>query len=868
MQPDSFYTRSVEAVIPNFIFGTWFIYVKTNARETGTSFIYEGALNNNNLGQAQLQVFLTPTPKLTVQSLNVPVNNASTTQPVGINWTITNEGFTDNIEKNKGHIITMSTCQTPCPPGSPRGSLCAAPSVIKDSIVSGSSYWIDRVYLSTDPGSLNVSNAVLLSEVKHGVENSGLNVDAPPPFTSFVSCPAIVNGHVNVDNVIQPRSVFPKSLNFTIPANLSPGTYYVYVYTNPTKTVFEYPGTPEIRRSILPIVVQRPDVTVPAISVPGAVTGGQPVTISYQVLNNGPGAVFNHIRHDRIYISNAATFDGTAQLIGTNSFTEDLPVGTSIPKTFTYNMPPATNGMKYFYVITNFDSSFKETNYVNNLSAAAATLVSAAVPADFVVSSVQAADSVFTVYPDRIIYRVTNGGSGPATGTWTDSVFISCNPVFNPANSYFIGRRTQSRTVPASGIYLDTLPLAMKYAFEINACFPEGMFSNAYFYVKANADSGAYEGTAVNNNVGGSGNRVLVNPLVDHVVTTVNGPANATVGSPFPINWRLKNAGYNPGSAQLYNSWYEAIYFSTDSVADQNDIIAAQFLKYLRLNRNQDTGFSTSLLTPNMPTGGYYAYVYNNNTNSIRGEKVLSNNVNFIRNPAGAAQKIQVFQPPLSDLVDTIVSAPTSVAIGQPITVVYKITNRGTGVTFPGSNFQNQLLLSADFLALPNSGDRLLSQRNRVGALPPGGFYYDTVTAFIPASTIPGNYVLISQANSNNVVMESNLNNNLGFSLINVFAPPVTDITVSGMVMPDTAILGYTIDTAKWVVTNISGQQARGRNKDGIYLSAGNLFDSSAVLLGLKDKDILMQPLQSDTVRMAPMVTGVPVWLRVAIMFL
>ena len=90
-------------MIPNFIFGTWFFYVKANAKVTG--FVYEGALNNNNINRAQIQVYLTPTPKLTVNTLTVPVTTASTTQPIGVNWNIKNEGFTDNIEKNKGHYF-------------------------------------------------------------------------------------------------------------------------------------------------------------------------------------------------------------------------------------------------------------------------------------------------------------------------------------------------------------------------------------------------------------------------------------------------------------------------------------------------------------------------------------------------------------------------------------------------------------------------------------------------------------------------------------------------------------------------------------------------------------------------------------------
>ena len=853
--PDSFYTKNLQVVIPNYIFGTWFIYVKANAHvdANNPSLLYEGALSNNNINRGQLQMYLTPTPKLTVSNLTVPVTAASTTQPVGVNWKIKNEGFRDNIEKNRGHFITMSTCIVPCGPGSPPNSVCTSPSVVRDSIVFGSSYWIDRVYLSTDSSGLNLANAILVKETNHGVLNSGLYTD---PVPSYVNCPALVTGNVNVNNVIQPGSEFPKAEGFIIPANLQPGSYYVYVYANPTKTVFEYPGTAQIKRSTLPIAVQRPDATVPAISVPSNSNGGQAITINYSVLNNGPGAVFNHQRKDRFYISNFSNFDGSAQLIGTQTFTEDLPVGNAVPHTFTYNMPPATTGAKYFYVETNYDSLFRETNSANNRSISAATSVTAAIPSDLIVASVIPADSVFTIFSSKLKYTVVNNGSGTTAGTWTDSLFISCSPSFNPATSYYIGKLSQSRTIPSAGNYTDSININLKYGYEINSCFPELMHSTAYFYVKVNADTGTYEGTNINNNIGGSGSKVLVNPLVDHIVTNVSAPDTTTVGSAYPVSWRVKNIGYNPNN-NYYYSWADAIYFSTDSLASANDIVAGQYLKYIRLNRNQDSADSKSPYTPNMPAGDYYVYVHNNRNDGIPAEKILTNNVNFIRNGAGAAKKIHVIQPALADLRDTIISAPASVASGQPITIVYKINNAGTGTTFPGSAWQNEIKLSDDFFANPNDGDRLLATRYRTGALLPGQFYYDTATVTIPLNTLPGNYVLIGEANSNKTIVESNSNNNLGFSLIEVYKPPVTDLIVGNITKPDTVMLGYTMDTAKWVVTNLSGEQARGYTKDGIYLSAGNLFDSTAVLIGIKDKNILMQPLQKDTLSMAPLVTGV-----------
>lgn len=852
--PDSTVTKSIPVVIPNYIFGTWFIYVKTNARVTAP-FVYEGALNNNNLNQVQVQIYLTPTPKLTVSTLTLPVTTASTTQPVGANWNIKNEGFRDNIEKNKGHILGFGSCVVSCTNGC-QNCICTAVSIDSDSLVFGSSYWIDRVYLSTDSTGLNTATARLVIETNHGTQNSGLLSDAPLPRLDYISCPAIPT-NPNIGNVIQPGSDFPKASSFVIPPDMQPGNYFVYVYTNPTKTVFEYPGTPQIKRSALPISISRPDVTVPAISVPANVSGGQQFTINYDVLNNGPGAVFNHLRRDRIYVSNFSSFDGSAQLIDTKTYTQSLPVGTAVPQSVTYAFPPATTGAKYFYVLTNYDSAFRETNSLNNLSVAAMTTVSAAQPADLVVSNIQMPDTTFTIFTRSLTYTVTNNGTGTTAGTWTDSVYFSCSPTFNVATNNYMAKKVQTRAIPPGGSYTDTITFTIpKMSYELNSCFPQTAQQTAYFFIKTNAGLTIYEGSGTNNNVTGTGSRPFTNPLVDHIVTTVSAPDTTTVGFAYPVNWQVKNIGYNPNN-NSYGSWVDAIYFSVDSIADATDVLAGDYLKYPRLNRGQELPDSKSPYTPVLLTGNYYVYVKTNNRNGIAAEKVLTNNVNFIRNEMGAAKKVYVIRPALADLTDTIVAAPASVAIGQPITVVYKVTNNGPGTTYPGNNLQNTVRLSDDFFANPNDGDRLLATRNRAGVLTPGQFYYDTVTVTIPNSTIPGNYVIICKANSNNVIVESNTNNNLGYSLLNVFAPPITDLTVAGVMRPDTVMLGYTMDTAKWVITNASGETARGSTSDGIYLSAGNLFDSTAVLLGVKSKNINMAPLQSDTVRLAPLVTGV-----------
>ncbi|MEP6675975.1 MAG: CARDB domain-containing protein, partial [Ferruginibacter sp.] len=861
LQADSFYTRNMQIVIPNYIFGAFYIYVVTNSGDL----LYEGSLNNNNVGRSQLQVFLTPTPHLTVSSLDVPVSTASVSQPIGVNWNISNTGFNDNIEKNKGHyFVQTGTCFIPPPPcilpDNCSNCFCPPPPPptpgisIGDSVSFGSSYWIDKVYLSTDPAGLNVANARLVSQADQGIINAGLYVD--DNFNTTYPCQVIGTNpsvhDVNTGNVIKPGSNHPKSVGFTIPVDLTEGNYYVYVLTNSTKTVYEYPGTIETRRSALPISIVRPDATVSNLTVPANAVGGQSLAINYSILNIGQGGVYNVTRRDRIYVSSSAVFDVSAQLVGTNSFTENLPVGTAVQHTFNYAFPVATSGQRYFYVHTNYDSSFRETNMNNNISAAAPTSVVPATANDLVVSSIQLSDTVYSSYTSHFKYTVSNNGAGHTAGTWKDSIFISCSSTYNPGTSYFVAERSHSEFVANGGSYSDSFDVNMPYSFIINNCFPQTTFNTAYFYIKTNADNIVYEGSNGNNNVTASGSRVLLNPLEDLIVTAVTGADSATVGRPYNLGWTGKNIGYYPGL--YYAGWYDAPYFSPDSTLNGNAVQVGYYPEYSQLLTNQSYTESKTLTTPNLPTGDYYVFVKTNNYGTINSE-IAGNNTNLIRNGAGVAKKIHVVQPLLPDLTDSILAIPSLVATGQPLTLVHRISNKGVGVTYP-INWTNDVWLSADFIP-GNANDVLLSSKTHSGALQVNQSYDDTVSAIIALNIVPGNYVLISRVNATGNVFESNNNNNLAFRYVTVYSPAPSDLVVANITKPDTVFLGYTLDTAKWVVSNTSTNAATGVSSDGIYLSKSSVLDSTAILLGIKTKMINMAPLGKDTISLQPLVNNV-----------
>lgn len=833
---DSFYTTNLQVVVPNFIYGSYFIHVFTNANKT----LYEGAAANNNINHNVIQVFLTPTPQLTINSLTVPFTTASITQPIGINWNVFNAGFNDNIEKNKGHYFV-------------RGGLCAGELHYIDSIGHGGSYWGDKVYLSTDGSGLNLNNAILLGAYASGNLLGGL---LSPDEKRDLPCPSYINsgGGINIGNVLRPSSNHPGNLTVALPSRLAQGNYYVYVYANQEKTVFEFPDTPSIRRSALPITVLRPDLVVTNVTVPATATGAQPISIAYNIQNNGPGAVFNANRNDRIYVSTSPTFNASAVLIGTHAYNASLPLNTPVPNAVTYTFPPGTSGTRYIFVQTNSDSLFAENNYNNNVSAAASINLSAAVPADLRITQLQFPDSVFTQRNNFIKYRIENNGAAEANGQWIDSLFISCQPVFDRSTSYFVADRKQTRTLAAGANVTDSFNLGIqRFGFEFNNCFPKVNTNQAYFYVKTNSNNAIYEGANTANNVTGSGSKLLVNTFVDHIVTTITAADTATVSRKYRVNFTIKNIGYKQNRNNPF--WTDGLYFSTDSVFNNNAVLATNFNANTQLEKNTSYSESLEAIAPNIPTGDYYVMLYTNNNGSLFEELDRSNNINFIRNASGAAKKIHVIQPLLADFVDSIITAPTVAAVGQPFTFVHRVRNKGAGVNFPAT-FSNTSWLSNDFIP-GNAGDIRLSAVNKTISLNPGQFYNDTISALIPIDMAQGNYVLISHADAGNVVFEPVDSNNIAYSYVSIYRPAPADLIVQQVSVPDSVYLGYALDTATWTIANTSANNATGISADGIYLSKSGVLDSTAVLLGVKNKTLNMAPLSTDTIQLQPLVNDV-----------
>jgi subtilase family serine protease len=603
--------------------------------------------------------------------------------------------------------------------------------------------------------------------------------------------------------------------------------------------------------------VNRPDLDISTLTVPANAMGNQEITINYTVKNIGSGSVFSALRRDVLFVSNNPVFDASATYLKDNSLLTTMAPNAESKHSFTHTFPAGTNGMHYFHLIVNYDSTFRETNYANNRKNPGVNIITAT-PADISISNIQLPDTLKAYKNNRIRYTITNNGPATANGTWNDSIYISCSPTYSQYTAYFVQARQQNRNLPTGASVTDSFNLTPQASYIYNVCFGINDESDIYVFVKANANNGVFEGGFTNNNLAGSGLKRLNNTHVDHIVTHVSGPTTTIVGRNYPVHWKVFNQGQMPteGFASLrYNGWSDGIYFSPDSVWNNNAVFANFKNIFTRLENGTEYEEQLPVTVPKIPTGNYYIHVKTDFNGSISGELIKTNNTNIIRSEDGKARTIFVEQLPLPDLVSTIGNAPVTMATSQPVKVNYRVKNEGPGVAFPTS-WTDNVWLSTDLI--PNNGnDILLSSKTRSGGLNAGAEYIDSITATIPQNVATGNYIIIVHTDAPNGVIETSEQNNLSFSPITIFTPESTDLIVYNVAHPDTAWLGYPIADVQWQVQNVSAFAANGISTDGIYLSKTGNMDETAVLQEVLNKNVSLLPLGSQSFQLAPAATGV-----------
>lgn len=278
--------------------------------------------------------------------------------------------------------------------------------------VTNASTWDDAVYLSADP-TLGGATDILL-------------------------------GRVQRTNPLGPGASYTRKQSFEIPAGLT-GDFYIIVETDERNRVFEpsavnnnvtIAGTPT---AFAP--APAPDLVVENVDAPDAAFSGRVIRPSWTLKNDGTASVQQAI-YQSVYLSADRLLDSSDTLIGTQLDVVSLAPGQTVEFDYTANrgLPVGVTGS--FYVLVRTDATDRvyegEPGELNNVGFDDDVLtIDLAPPVDLVAGVVNLPADASAGQIATISYTVSNAGPNAAIGPWTDTLYISSDPVWDVGDKRF-----------------------------------------------------------------------------------------------------------------------------------------------------------------------------------------------------------------------------------------------------------------------------------------------------------------------------------------------------------------------------------------------------------------------------------------------
>jgi uncharacterized repeat protein (TIGR01451 family) len=516
------------------------------------------------------------------------------------------------------------------------------------------------------------------------------------------------------------------ALSTTLPS----ATYYIGVIADDANRIYE---SVETNNALLgtPVVI-RPaaDLIVMYVSGPTNVCTGNNVNFEAIIMNQGtdPAGAFQ----TAIYLSSDTNIT-TADLRLINRPLSALAPGQTNSLLFSVGIPLTMAPGTYFVgAIADYAAAFPESDETNN--AAVGNLIEVAIGPEFVMSEVTGPSTGAQGSSITITNVVSHVGCGDAPAA---SVGLYLSP---DANITTADTRIGTRGVPAM--------LAGTTSTGYTTVTLSATLASGVYYLGAIADyaNGVIEVNDTNNHL--TTMTITIEPGIDLVADSVQGPAGAATGTSINVTNLIRNAG----TAGL-GTFTAGIFVSTDgTIAASNDVrIGTATINGLAAG--QSTTNVASVVVPNTVSAGtYYLGIIADDAGAFPESNEANNSV--------AGNLITITPGP--DLIITGVSGLTSARVGATITVTSIVQNIGIGQV--NTAFRVGIYISPDSQITTN--DTLLNFRN-VNTLGVGQTNSAGLSLQIPSTLGAGTYYIGAYADYQVRVEETDESNNtfLGYTL-------------------------------------------------------------------------------------------------------
>ncbi|HLH54565.1 MAG TPA: CARDB domain-containing protein [Verrucomicrobiae bacterium] len=490
-----------------------------------------------------------------------------------------------------------------------------------------------------------------------------------------------------------------------------------------------------------------PDLVAGGVSISGQPIAGQSLTITYSVTNHGnldiaglDGAQVDFF--DSFYLSSNAVFDGSATVIGEGSYSGTLPAGAGYMESGDAFLPAWPAGNYWLYVKANSTGVILESNVSNNLVQMPITL-GAPHLAGLAMTAPQGVASDARI---QVVFSVTNSGSAPALGFWSDTVYLSTNSFWD-TNAYSLGDVFENGPVPPGSSYSGT-----------NSARLPGWPAGTYYLLLV-PDSYGYLSQGTINHAALAVPITLLAPagLPNLVPISLIAPPSVLPGGSIQVVYTVTNAGPTTVPTPSSGFWFDGLWLSTNAVLDSSaNAVGSQFVTGPVPNGTTYTE-TNSIFVPTTPPGSYYL-ILQVDESQLTDESSWSNKT--------LAVPIQVLPPSLlPQLAVLSLVAPSSAKPGQSIQVSYAVTNQG-GSAASGPWF-DYLVLSTNTTPDGMVGfSGFLGLWTVSGPLPAGGTYSSSKNVALP-SIANGTYFLVLDVDFGQSVNQSS-------RVYDIFAAPIT----------------------------------------------------------------------------------------------
>ncbi|MCB1944039.1 MAG: hypothetical protein KDI53_18655, partial [Candidatus Accumulibacter sp.] len=487
------------------------------------------------------------------------------------------------------------------------------------------------------------------------------------------------------------------------------------------------------------------DLRITSLGTEGAPASGRPLSLTWEVVNDGIGSTDSGEWSDQIWLSrNADGSDVVAQL-GQARHIGQLAVGDRYSRRVELTLPEGIDGTHYLNVRTGGPFEFVFAD--NNSASSPALPVQLSRSPDLRVETVTAPVSAQEGALVDVSWTVVNQGDADAVGIWVDSIWLV--PASGSGSAIALGSFSNDRGLAAGMRYTRSEQLRLPQ--KIEGVYRLKVISNSNL---GSAGEQVYEhGAARQNNaeVAAATTTIGLDERPDLRVTAAIVAEHVSAGTATAIRYTIANLG----AAVASGHWTDRIYLSLDATLSADDRLLGEVANAGALAPGESyASDSAPLDIPIRSRGDAYLIVVADGNFKVDEYPNEANNA--------LATRFTVDPVAFADLVTSQVVAPDQGVHGASIEVRYQVTNHGSQTTRGESaaldRWTDTIWLARDRRRpAAHKGDILLGSFTHVGQLAVGESYLGDVRVTLPDALASGEYFVTVWSDSYDVILEDTL---------------------------------------------------------------------------------------------------------------